>query len=145
MEQKFIEWASTLSKEFREAQLKTAIQVNCSLINFFSDLGREIYHSPFKEKNNPNFYGDLSKELIKTTSKELLFSADNLEYIEAFYALSVEIYKMILEENSVSLDDSEKCISLSTGMFETLSKITWSHYQVIIDQFSNDQKKRGSI
>ena len=140
MEQSFKEWASTLSKKYHEVQLETIKSVNHSMISFFIDLGKEISNSSFKEKQNFSFYGDLSKELIESTSKEILFSPENLAYIEHFYLLSMEIYKMLLAENSISLDNPEKCISVSIELSSKLSKITWSHHQVIIDKFFNQPK-----
>ena len=144
MEQEFIEWAGTLSKKYQKAQLEVAKEINCSMLSFFSDLGSEIAVSPFKEKNHFSFYEELSKELIERTSKQLLFSAENIMYIESFYLLSVEIYKWLLEKRNVSLEDSNASVELSSELFSKITDITWDHHRIIIDQFFDNPEKAWS-
>ena len=45
MEQKFIEWVATLSKKYRQSQIKATVRVNSELILFNLKLGEEINNS----------------------------------------------------------------------------------------------------
>ena len=141
MEQKFNEWAGTLSKKFQSTQLETVKSVNGSMLSFFSELGREVSESPFKDKNYISFYEELSSELIDKTSKPLLFSAENIMYMESFYKLTIEIYKWLLGKRKISLDNAEECIAVSAELFSKISIITWEHHQIIIDRFFSDPEK----
>lgn len=141
MDKKFLEWVDSLSKKYQATQLEAAKNVNSLMLSFFSELGREIGESPFKEKNYLSFYVELSKELIDITSKPLLFSAENIMYMESFYKLTLEIYKRLLEQRNISLNDSEASIAVSAELFSKISEITWEHHRIIIDQlFSNPEK-----
>ena len=51
MDKKFLEWVDSLSKKYQATQLEAAKNVNSLMLSFFSELGREIGESPFKEKN----------------------------------------------------------------------------------------------
>jgi len=53
-------WASEISKKYRQAQIKAAINVNTEMLKFYFELGNEIAHNSFKGTYGSNFYDTLS-------------------------------------------------------------------------------------
>ena len=109
------EWLDQLTSEFNVAQLKAHIMINRELFSFFVDLGREIKDKTKGELDDA-FVNALSKELIKGTSKQFLFSPKNISYILKFY----EVYG---GETSSSPD-----------LLDRLAFRPWGHHRAILDK-----------
>ena len=95
MEQSFIEWVATLSKKYRQAQIKAAVKVNTELLTFYFELGKEISKSSFKSQYGSKFYENISKELTSNLKDAKGFSPRNLRYIEKFYILYKEYIQIM--------------------------------------------------
>ena len=141
MEQKFIEWVATLSTKFKQAQSETVSFINHQMISFFTDLGKEIHEARLKEKYGNGLIEEISEEFLRTLPNKQIFSKENLEYVEAFYVLQLDILRFLFEENPSVLDNPEKCALLSADFFSKIAKISWMHHRVIIDFLSNKPKE----
>ena len=130
MDKKFIEWVATLSKIYRQTQIKAAVKVNSELISFYFNLGKEISKSNFKKAYGSQFYKKLSEALRKEIPKGTGFSTQNLRYCESFY----KYYKKIFQQPVGKLETE-----LIT--FEKLTLIPWGHHICIIEKCSNDCNK----
>lgn len=122
MEQKFIEWVASLSKKYRQSQIKAAVKVNSELIFYYFELGTEIFKSSFKTQYGNKFYDNLSKELTSNLKDAKGFSPRNLRYIECFYIL----YK--------------DCVQKMPQVVAQLTSIPWAHHRYIIDKCKNVNK-----
>ena len=122
MEQKFIEWVASLSKQYRQAQIKAAVRVNSELLTFYFELGKEISRSSFKIQYGNKFYDNLSKELTSNLNDSKGFSPRNLRYIERFYIL----YK--------------NCVQKLPQLVAQLTSIPWAHHRYIIDKCKDVDK-----
>ena len=143
MEQKFAEWVASLSKKFRQSQIKAAIRVNSELIAFYFELGKEISASSFKKKYGAKFFENLSRELKKELPDAKGFSIENLRAIEKFYTL----YKKISQQLVVKFTNGKQLPNISTDydyeqlVKERLSMIPWGHHFVIIHKCRGDVSK----
>lgn len=122
MEQKFIEWVATLSKKYRQSQIKAAVKVNGELLTFYFELGKEINKSAFKTRYGSKFYDNLSKELTSNLKDAKGLSPRNLRYIENFYIL----YKDYVQK--------------MPQLVAQLTSIPWAHHRYIIDKCKNVDK-----
>ena len=122
MEQKFVEWVASLSKKYRQAQIKAAIRVNSEMLAFYYYLGEEISLTPFKNTYGSYFFENLSKELTKKLPDAKGLSPKNLRYMEKFYTLykdKVQIFPQLVGQ---------------------LFSVPWNHHRYIIDKCKDVNK-----
>ena len=139
MEQKFIEWVASLSKKYRQAQIKSFIQINYDLCKFRLDLGKEIEETSFRNKYGKQFFILLSKEFEKNIPDSHGFSSRNLRYFQSFYILYRKILQQLVAKFIPLLADDEK---LETEDVEKIiltkfASVPWGHHTIILDQFVN--------
>ena len=116
MDKKFIEWVASLSKKYKQSQIKAAVRVNAELLVFYFELGKEISKSSFKNQYGSKFYDNLSKELTSNLKDAKGFSPRNLRYIEKFYIL----YKDYIQN--------------MPQLVAQLTSVPWAHHRYIIDK-----------
>ena len=122
MDKKFIKWVASLSKKYKQSQIKAAVRVNAELLVFYFELGKEISKSSFKNQYGNKFYDNLSKELTSNLKDAKGFSPRNLRYIEKFYIL----YK--------------DCIQKMPQLVAQLTSVPWAHHRYIIDKCKDATK-----
>ena len=141
MEQKFVEWVASLSKKYRQAQIKAAVRVNSELIAFHLELGEEINNSSFKKKYGSEFFKNLSNELTRELQNVKGFSPRNLAYIESFYVLYKKILQQVVAKFKTANQNDPKSEDISRKIVERLSMIPWGHHIVIINKCFKNPKK----
>lgn len=77
------DWLTELKQKVRSAQLKAAVAVNATLIEFYFDLGRSI--SEKQTHWGSGFLKQLSQDLRNEFSKMEGFSETNLKYCRLFF------------------------------------------------------------
>lgn len=118
----FKKWVGEISKKYKQAQIKAAINVNTEMLKFYFELGKEIANNSFKATYGSKFYDSLSKELIFNLPNVKGLSSRNLRYIENFYNLySDEVKKM-------------------PQLVAMLFSIPWGHHRYIIDKCKDVDK-----
>lgn len=139
MKQEFVEWVASLSKKYKQSQIKASIRVNLELLKFYFELGKEINESNFKKEYGNRFFIKLSDQLKKTIPNSSCFSTRNLRYVESFYIL----YKKILQQLVAKLDANGSSIEekLSQQLVEKMSMVPWGHHTVLIDKCINNPEK----
>lgn len=80
-------WLSSLKAKFREAQLKAAIKVNSTLLNFYWDLGKDIVEKQKDTKWGSNFISRLSRDLMTEFPDIKGFSERNIKFIRQWFIL----------------------------------------------------------
>ena len=140
MEQEFKKWVSDISKRYKESREKAWIAVNSEMLSFYYDFGLEIHKSPFKEKNEEQFFKDLSLGLSNNKASLLVFTENNLRKIESFFVLNSDIMHELASDLS---DDNflENVTALSEQIVKTMSCVPWPLFLVIMDTcFDNPRK-----
>ena len=130
MKNDFKKWTSTLSKSYKESRRNAWLAVNREMLSFYYELGSELHGSVFR--GELDFFNNLSIELTKDKEGVSVFSESNLRNIELFYILNGEIMNELASELSED-DYLNKVTALSETMVETMQKISWPHFLIIID------------
>lgn len=111
-------WITDLKKRFQQAQVKAAVKVNNTLLEFYWDLGKEIVE---KQKTAPwgsGFLKQLSADLMHEFPEVKGFSEPNLRFIKRWL--------MFYAPNSVTSCDQIENIK------EMVSQIPWGQNRVIV-------------
>jgi predicted nuclease of restriction endonuclease-like (RecB) superfamily len=132
------QWLTELKGKIRSVQIKAAIAVNSSLIEFYWDLGKMI-----NEKQTAwgsKFLGTLSKDLQDEFPDMKGFSERNLNYCRMFY----QFYENVIVQQPVaqlqSIDKQDAVIiepAIEQNGQQLVAQIPWSHNILIFSKSKN--------
>lgn len=89
-EQKYVEWLADIKSRYRKSQIKAAVKVNSTLLEFYWTLGRDIVALQADSKWGRGFFNQLSLDMKTEFPEETGFSVTNLKYIKRWYQFYYE-------------------------------------------------------
>lgn len=155
-------WISSIEKRFRQQQIKAAVQVNSSKIEFYWSLGRDICEMHVEERWGESVIKQLSEDLRLAIDEAKGLTPGNLYYCKRFYLLYsqlfenvpqlVEIFHPTLEfgvqkgELQIVPQVGEIIKPLHTIAEKNLLPlnifaIPWGHHKAILDRYDSEPKK----
>lgn len=126
VEHEYSVWLQSISRRYRQSQIKAAVAVNVEMLKFYFALGRDMVRM---EKNQPwgsGFLRRLSLDLKMQMPEANCFSITNLNYIRYFYVLYSGI--VILPQLGEELD-------------LPIFHVPWGHHKYIIDKLRKNPEK----
>ena len=117
LEQDYKAFLSDIKQRYRSAQLKAAYKVNCEMIQFYWELGKQILEKQLDAKWGTKFLEQLSQDLQKEFPGTQGFSVRNLWFMKQFSQLYPTIVK------------------------QAVSQLPWGHIIVLMQQVK-DQNAR---
>ncbi len=133
------QWVQSLSKKFRQSQIKAAVKVNREMLAFYWELGRDIVEMKAESRWGSGFMEALSQDLQRELPGVKGLSSTNLRYIKRFYLL----YSQLFQAQAVpELGTTEICAQVVPELsYEELFSIPWGHHRNIIIKCQDDTKK----
>ncbi|SLM33033.1 hypothetical protein MTBBW1_850021 [Desulfamplus magnetovallimortis] len=86
----YLEWLKTFKNKVRQSQLKAAVAVNTTLLEFYWELGADIVEKQKQSKWGSGFLKQLSHDLMNEFPTIKGFSLANLQYIRRWHLFYVE-------------------------------------------------------
>ncbi len=123
----YAEWLGELKARVRTSQLKAAVRVNTTLLEFYWELGRDIVEKQQQARWGDSLLEHLSKDLSAEFPELRGFSKRNLEHIRRWY-LFWSSDRPIAKQAATQLE--ENC---EKGIFQ----IPWWHHVVILTKIQN--------
>ena len=87
---KYVELLGELKQRYQRSQIKAAVQVNHSMLEFYWSLGRDIVALKAESQWGSGFFNQLSLDLKKIFPGESGFSVTNLKYMKRWYLFYFE-------------------------------------------------------
>ena len=139
LDEGYLRWVEELCQRYRNSQIKAAVKVNCELMRFYWELGKDIEIKEAANKYGSGFYVALSRDLRHKMPGADGLSETSLRYAKRFYCLYAQL------ENNVpqAEENAEPAIlpQLVEELHESLFSIPWGHHRYIIDKCSGDANK----
>ena len=156
------QWISNIEKRFRQQQIKAAVQVNFSKIEFYWSLGRDICEMHVEERWGESVIKQLSEDLRLAIDEAKGLTPGNLYYCKRFYSIYNQIFEIFLQVGEIfhySLKNesqrSELQIVPQVGeIFKPVQAITenrmlplnifaipWVHHKIILDRYESEPMK----
>ena len=144
------QWISELSSRFRQSQVKAAVRVNSTMLEFYWSIGRDLSQKQFLNTYGSGFFKQVSADLQNELPDVKGLSPTNIKYCKYFY----ELYSPLLENSHVATNDcgftdsqdveirlqhvDDSAISKNRQQavddFEMLFRIPWGHHVQIINK-----------
>ncbi len=83
---KYVEWLGELKQRYQRSQIKAAVQVNHSMLEFYWSLGRDIVALKAESQWGSGVLQQLSLDLKKMFPNEKGFSYRNIRYMRQWYS-----------------------------------------------------------
>lgn len=80
-------WIESVSKRFRQSQIKAAVKANNEMIRFYWNLGKDMDLKKSEYDWGSHFYSRISEDLKKELPEVKSFSPRNLLYMHQFFRL----------------------------------------------------------
>lgn len=116
------QWIRDLKQRVRTAQLKAAVRVNTTLLEFYWELGREIVEKQQQSRWGDSLIKQLSADLTEEFPEIKGFSKRNLEYIRRWYLFWADEAPIAQQAAAQLNENSEKQIFL----------VPWWHHIAIL-------------
>jgi len=125
-------WLKDLKQRVRQTQLKAAVQVNSTLLEFYWELGADIVERQKTAQWGSGFLKQLSQDLMAEFPDMKGFSYRNIQYIKKwylFYSESVANYA-----TSCGAIESQPGPQLELQLVTQLVQIPWGHNREIVSK-----------
>lgn len=86
----YVQWLSDLKKRYRQSQIKAAVRINLSMLEFYWELGRDIVALKAESHWGSGFFNQLSLDLKDAFPNEKGFSSRNIRYMKKWYLFYYE-------------------------------------------------------
>ena len=134
------QWLQSLSKRFRQSQIKAAVKVNQELLSFYWELGKDIAELKAESRWGSGFVNAFSADLQAMLPDVKGFSRTNIFYIIKIYKL----YKDVINDLPVNAQsDENEIVPQLVGQLDKsmLLSIPWGHHRIIIDKCAPDTSR----
>lgn len=157
------QWISNIERRFRQQQIKAAVQVNSSKIEFYWSLGRDICDMHVEERWGESVIKQLSEDLRLAIDEAKGLTPINLYYCKRFYLLYSQLFEKVPQLVEIFHDRQEKGIISAekqkvpqvVEIFKPQHKllenddrmplnifaIPWGHHRAILDRYENEPMK----
>ena len=157
------QWISNIERRFRQQQIKAAVQVNSSKIEFYWSLGRDICEMHVEERWGESVIKQLSEDLRLVIEEAKGLTPINLYYCKRFYLLYSQLFEKVPQLVEIFHDRQEKGIISAEKqkvpqvveivkpqhkllenddrMPLNIFAIPWGHHRAILDRYENEPMK----
>ena len=136
----YANWIQELKIRYRNSQIKAAAKVNCELIKFYWNLGRDIVARDAENKYGVGFYKILSQDLHNAIPDSDGFYRQNLQYMKKMYLLYPQI-----DVNCPQLVGNSENGICPQAVGDLIFSVPWGHHRLIIDKFFEKGEKEAAI
>ena len=121
-DKEYVNWLSDVKHRFQQSQLKAAVRVNTTMLEFYWSMGRDIVQMEVESKWGSGFFNQLSLDMKALFPNETGFSATNLKYMKRWYSFYYEGF--IIRQQLVD----------ELQMPENFGLVPWGHHICIISK-----------
>ena len=125
---KYVEWLSELKQRYQRSQVKAAVLVNRSMLEFYWSLGHDIVALKAESQWGTGVLQQLSLDLKKMFPKETGFSYRNILYMKKWYSFYNE---RVTETHRLGSEFLQQAAA-EMEMPEHFALIPWFHHVQII-------------
>ena len=143
---KYVEWLGELKQRYQRSQIKAAVQVNHSMLEFYWSLGRDIVALKAESQWGTGVLQQLSLDLKKMFPNETGFSYRNIRYMRQWYSFysqritnwhehSAKMALLNWHEHSAKIEESNRH-QHSDGLDfpDIFALVPWKHHVHLVSK-----------
>lgn len=143
-EQKYVEWLADIKSRYRKSQIKAAVKVNSTLLEFYWSVGQDLVRLKAEERWGAGVVKQFAFDMRNAFPDETGFSYSNVKYMKRWYVfyyerviksqrLVGEIRQQVVDEFRQQLADekSQQVVDL-LEMPQNFGLVPWGQHIMII-------------
>ena len=151
-------WIADLKRRYRATQIKAAVAVNSTLIEFYWNLGKDIAEKFAEEaRYGSRFFEKVSFDMRTEFPNDSGFSPRNIRYCQDFYCLysAAQILPQVVAKSAKGKQPASKMPQVAAKSYcpqvvddkimqqlvAQLVSVPWGHHRTIIDKCKDDRDK----
>ena len=111
----YVQWMADIKQRFRQSQLKAAVRVNTTMLEFYWSVGRDLVALRAEERWGAGVVKQFALDMRQAFPNETGFSYSNVKYMKQWY---LYYYERVIKSQQVA---NEKCQQVA-GQIEILKK-----------------------
>ena len=156
------QWIGDIERRFRQQQIKAAVQVNSSKIEFYWSLGRDICEMHVEERWGESVIKQLSEDLRLAIDEAKGLTPGNLYYCKRFYLLYSQVLEKVPQvgeifHQSLEVEAQNNNLQIVPRVGEIIQPlhtiaenrmlplnifaIPWGHHKIILDRYEREPMK----
>ena len=84
-EQKYVEWLADIKSRYRKSQIKAAVKVNSTLLEFYWSVGQDLVRLKAEERWGAGVVKQFAFDMRNAFPDETGFSYSNVKYMKRWY------------------------------------------------------------
>lgn len=155
IDSEYKQWIQSLSKRYRQSQIKASVHVNHEMLAYYWQLGRDIVQLNAEQRWGSGFMRSLSQDLKQELPDSTGLTRTNLYYCKKFYLLynQEDIIVPQVGGKLESAADSQIVPQVGGKLQETnspqpgaqiqvlISSVPWGHHKYIMDKCGEDTER----
>lgn len=133
------QWIQSLSKRYRQSQIKASVHVNREMLAYYWELGRDIVQLHAEQRWGNGFMRSLSQDLQQELPDATGLTQSNLYYCKKFYLLynegSIKFPQVVGKLEDTILPQ------VGAEIQTLLSAVPWGHHRYIMDKCGEDTER----
>ena len=139
IDSEYKQWIQSLSKRYRQSQIKAAVHVNHEMLAYYWQLGRDIVQLNAEQRWGSGFMRSLSQDLKEELPDATGLTRTNLYYCKKFYLLYNQ-EDVIVPQVGEKIQD-EILPKVGAQIQTLLSAVPWGHHKYIMDRCEGNTEK----
>ena len=155
IDSEYKQWIQSLSKRYRQSQIKASVHVNHEMLAYYWQLGRDIVQLDAEQRWGSGFMRSLSQDLKQELPDSTGLTLSNLYYCKKFYLLyNEQVIKFPQAVGKLESEDIKQNIPQVVGKSQDeilpqvgvkinamLSAVPWGHHRYIMDKCGVDTER----
>ena len=155
IDSEYKQWIQSLSKRYRQSQIKASVHVNHEMLAYYWQLGRDIVQLDAEQRWGSGFMRSLSQDLKQELPDSTGLTLSNLYYCKKFYLLyNEQVIKFPQAVGKLESEDIKQNIPQVVGKSQDeilpqvgvkinamLSAVPWGHHRYIMDKCGEDTER----
>ena len=136
-------WIASISKQFRQQQIKASIKINRVILEFYWQLGKDIVELDIEKRWGRGIIKSISNDLKNELPEAGGLSPTNLYYTKWFY---ITYNQYITKSPQLGVNIEEETLPQPGVKSETIVEhhifsIPWTHHKYILDKCKSNPEK----
>ncbi len=139
IDSEYKQWIQTLSKRYRQSQIKAAVHVNHEMLAYYWELGRDIVQLQAEQRWGSGFMRSLAQDLQQELPDATGLTRTNLYYCKKFYLLYNED---VIKFPQVGGKLENPILPQVVAQIQShLFAVPWGHHKYIMDKCEGNTDK----
>ena len=132
IDKEYVQWLTDIKQRFQRSQVKAAVRVNYSMLEFYWSVGRDIVNKQMLRKWGSGVIKQLSLDLRAAFPNKDGFSVRNLEYMKKWYLFYNKHFTESQQAGAILDEGKTNQVGAISSLPKEFAFVPWRHHVHIV-------------